>query len=135
MKYSIKALPLVALLPLVTAFTLPSVPTFHGRHGTVHHGYEHFSGSTSATTSTSLHSSATEELAPGIQAINSMNGELEPLLDDLREKNYFRLYSVDMLGSCEYMPQELFECYSETCEIYPIDEEEVRCILLCPFVQ
>jgi len=30
-----------------------------------------------------------------------------------------------MLGSCEYMPQELFECYSETCEIYPIDEEEV----------
>jgi len=32
---------------------------------------------------------------------------------------------VDMLASCEYMPQELFECYSETCEIYPVDEEEV----------
>jgi len=32
---------------------------------------------------------------------------------------------VDMLGSCEYIPQELFECYSETCEIYPIDEEDI----------
>ncbi len=27
-----------------------------------------------------------------------------------------------MLASCEYIPQELFECYSETCEIYPVDE-------------
>ncbi len=74
---------------------------------------------------TSLHSSATEELAPGIQAIDAANGDLEPLLNILREQPYFRLYSVDMLGSCEYMPQELFECYSETCEIYPIDEDEV----------
>lgn len=30
-----------------------------------------------------------------------------------------------MLGSCEYMPQELFECYSQSCEIYPVDEDEV----------
>lgn len=74
---------------------------------------------------TSLHSSATEELTPGIEAINSMNSDIEPLLSELREQEYFRLYSVDMLGSCEYMPQELFECYSETCEIYPIDEEDV----------
>lgn len=74
---------------------------------------------------TSLQSSATEELTPGIEAINSMNNDIEPLLSELREQEYFRLYSVDMLGSCEYMPQELFECYSETCEIYPIDEEEV----------
>uniref|UniRef100_A0A7S3PVZ4 Endoplasmic reticulum oxidoreductin 1 n=1 Tax=Chaetoceros debilis TaxID=122233 RepID=A0A7S3PVZ4_9STRA len=74
---------------------------------------------------TSLQSSATEELTPGIEAINSMNSDIEPLLSELREQEYFRLYSVDMLGSCEYMPQELFECYSETCEIYPIDEEEV----------
>ena len=27
-----------------------------------------------------------------------------------------------MLASCEYIPQELFECYSQTCEIYPVDE-------------
>lgn len=74
---------------------------------------------------TSLQSSATEELTPGIETINSMNSDIEPLLSELREQEYFRLYSVDMLGSCEYMPQELFECYSETCEIYPIDEEEV----------
>lgn len=47
------------------------------------------------------------------------------MLTNLRDKADFRLYSVDMLGSCEYLPQELFECYSETCEIYPIDDEEI----------
>lgn len=30
-----------------------------------------------------------------------------------------------MLASCEYVPQELFECYTESCEIYPVDDEEV----------
>lgn len=72
-----------------------------------------------------LHSTATEDLAPGIAVINSMNEGLEKLLENLRDKPYFRLYSVDMLGSCEYMPQELFECYSQTCEIYPVDQEEI----------
>jgi Endoplasmic Reticulum Oxidoreductin 1 (ERO1). len=71
-------------------------------------------------------SAATEELAPGINSINEWNGEMKEKLDALREHPYFRLYSVDMLGSCEYMPQELFECYSQTCEIFPVDEEEVR---------
>lgn len=74
----------------------------------------------------SIQSQATDDLAPGIDAINSMNGDLEQMLNTLRDQPYFRLYSVDMLGSCEYMPQELFECYSETCEIYPVDEDEVR---------
>jgi len=30
-----------------------------------------------------------------------------------------------MLASCGYLPQELFECYTESCEIYPVDDEEV----------
>lgn len=77
-----------------------------------------------------LFSTATNDLAPGIEAINSMNEGLEELLGTLRDKPYFRLYSVDMLGSCEYMPQELFECYSETCEIYPVDQDEV-CVRSC----
>lgn len=72
-----------------------------------------------------LQSSVNGYLAPGIAAIDSMNNKLEPLLDILREQEYFRLYSVDMLGSCEYMPQELFECYSETCEIYPVDDDDI----------
>ena len=42
---------------------------------------------------------------------------------------FFRLYSVDILASCEYMPQELFECYSESCEIYPVDDDEVGYML------
>lgn len=65
------------------------------------------------------------DFVPSIEAVDRMNPELEGLLMDLRQGNYFRLYSVDMLGSCEYIPQELFECYSESCEIYPVDEDEV----------
>lgn len=114
MKYSVG---IATLLQAATAFTLPNVPSFAAhRHVTTGH----------LNKVAPLHSVATEELTPGINAITSMNGDLEPLLDNLREQHYFRLYSVDMLGSCEYMPQELFECYSETCEIYPVDEDEVR---------
>ena len=67
----------------------------------------------------------TVDLIPGIAAVDALNPQLEPLLSDLREEPFFRLYSVDMLGSCEYMPQELFECYSASCEIYAVDEEVV----------
>ena len=70
-------------------------------------------------------SSSSESLAPGIDAINDMNAGINTLLNDLRTEPAFRLYSVDLLGNCEYMPQELFECYSESCEIYPVDDEEV----------
>ena len=69
--------------------------------------------------------SSNEELLPGIAAIDQLNDDLLEKLDIMREQPYFRLYSVDILGSCEYMPQELKECYSETCEIYPVDDEEV----------
>lgn len=65
------------------------------------------------------------ELQPGIDSIDSANPNLYQALSYLRDDPYFRLYSVDILASCEYIPQELFECYSETCEIYPVDEEEV----------
>uniref|UniRef100_A0A7S4QTG6 Endoplasmic reticulum oxidoreductin 1 n=1 Tax=Ditylum brightwellii TaxID=49249 RepID=A0A7S4QTG6_9STRA len=66
-----------------------------------------------------------DSLREGAVSINSMNDELESLLEELRSQDFFRLYSVDMLASCEYMPQELFECYTESCEIYPIDEEDI----------
>jgi hypothetical protein len=69
--------------------------------------------------------SSNEELLPGIAAIDAANDNLFEKLDALRDKPYFRLYSVDILASCEYIPQELFECYSQSCEIYPVDEEEV----------
>lgn len=78
----------------------------------------------------SLYSTATpvssnEELLPGMKAIDAENHQLFELLCKLKEQAYFRLYSADMLGSCEYLPQELKECYSETCEIYPVDEDKV----------
>ena len=81
---------------------------------------------------TLLHSSASAvssnpTLQPGIALIDECNDEIGEKMHQLRESPYFRLFCVDILASCEYMPQELFECYSETCEVYPVDEEEVRC--------
>lgn len=70
-----------------------------------------------------------EELTVGIEAINLSNNDLMAKLETLCDQPYFRLYSVDILGSCEYMPQELFECYTESCEIYPEEEEDVSVLL------
>lgn len=70
--------------------------------------------------------SSNEDLIPGIKAIDKFNDDLFAKLEKLRHAPYFRYYSVDILASCEYMPQELFECFTESCEIYPVDEEEVR---------
>ena len=76
--------------------------------------------------------SSNEDLLPGIQAIDAANDQIFEQVDSLRQTPYFRLYSVDILASCEYMPQELFECYSETCEIYPVEDEDVSVFsLLC----
>ena len=66
-----------------------------------------------------------ESLAPGIDAIDTALPSIAPLFSELRSLPFFRLYSCDMLASCEYLPQELFECYTESCEIYPVDDDEV----------
>jgi hypothetical protein len=71
-----------------------------------------------------------EDLLPGIAAIDMGNGDLMTRLEKLCDQPYFRLYSVDILASCEYLPQELFECYTESCEIYPEDEENVSIVLM-----
>lgn len=85
--------------------------------------------STTTATATTLRASAAplhdESLAPGIAAIDSAIPSLAPLLSELRNLPYFRMYSCDMLASCEYIPQDLFECYTESCEIYPVDDDEV----------
>lgn len=86
-----------------------------------------FKKSTSLFASSAATISSNEDLLPGIAAIDASNPSLYQMLESMRTKPYFRLYSVDILASCEYLPQELFECYSETCEIYPVDEDEVSC--------
>lgn len=65
------------------------------------------------------------ELSDGIKSIDESNEKLLEMLLELKQNPFFRLYSVDMLASCEYMPQIQEECYTEACEIYPVDEEEV----------
>lgn len=81
-----------------------------------------------AATIGTLHSSAisaNEDLLPGIALIDESNDLIAEQMHSLRQTPYFRLFCVDILASCEYMPQELFECYSETCEVYPVDDDAV----------
>mmetsp|Transcript_20010 Transcript_20010/g.43522 ORF Transcript_20010/g.43522 Transcript_20010/m.43522 type:complete len:402 (+) Transcript_20010:274-1479(+) len=69
--------------------------------------------------------SSNEDLLPGISVIDDANDVIFQQMEVLQDSLYFRLFCVDILASCEYLPQELFECYSETCEVYPVDDEEV----------
>ena len=112
------------LLPAPQKRPSPAAKVANRRGGTFRpcsgrQGLLHLAGTAASTVSSN------GELLPGIEAIDAMNPELLAKLESLREQPYFRLYSVDMLASCEYMPQELFECYSETCEVYPVDDEAV----------
>jgi len=75
--------------------------------------------------STAAPASSNGDLAPGILVIDDANDAIYGYMGSLQDSPYFRLFCVDILASCEYMPQELFECYSETCEVYPIDDDEV----------
>ena len=115
-----------SLFSVCTGFSVPKCsnlytsPSRVGRHS-------HPRGRRSSVLFSAISSNG--ELLPGIAAINEANDEISAKLEYLRQTPYFRLYSVDILASCEYMPQELFECYSETCEVYPIDEEDVSIIL------
>jgi Endoplasmic Reticulum Oxidoreductin 1 (ERO1) len=79
-----------------------------------------------SSSSSTRYNNYQEDLLPGIAAIDAANHELLQKLDVLRDKPYFRYYSIDILASCEYMPQELYECYTQTCEIYPEDGDQVR---------
>ena len=45
-------------------------------------------------------------LLEGAKAVRAHNAEALPLLQDLRARTFFRLYSVDLLASCSYMPSE-----------------------------
>lgn len=77
--------------------------------------------------------SSNPDLIPGIESIDNSNPAIGETLGSLREAPFFRLYAVDILASCEYIPQELFECYTESCEIYPVDDDEVRRVCLLFF--
>jgi len=67
----------------------------------------------------------TEEWFSGIEAIDGYNKELLELLQRLRDQPFFRLYSVDLLNGCGYMPQEEDECESVSCEVFPVDSDRV----------
>lgn len=74
-------------------------------------------------------------MAPGISVIDEANEAIGGYMENVQDSHYFRLFCVDILASCEYMPQELFECYSETCEVYPVDDDEVRFVSMNEGIQ
>lgn len=128
MALSRKWLSLFGLLASVRALVLPRP------HGSRVHTRSHASSSPASSFRLGASSptvSNDEELLPGIAVIDASNSELKGQLDKLCDRPFFRLYSIDILASCEYMPQELFECYTESCEIYPEDENEVSEHLCC----
>jgi hypothetical protein len=125
----------IGLLAVIDGFQVPVSRSHVGRRTLLSQPGNRHSMSSNAVSVIS----SNQDLLPGIAAIEESNEELQKLLVGLRDKPYFRLYSVDILASCEYMPQELFECYTESCEIYPIDEEEVRqidlfCVILAVLI-
>jgi len=64
-------------------------------------------------------------LRDGAEAIDGSIDDLVDLLTEIRSQPFFRLYSVDLLASCAYMPQEIDECETQSCDLYPVDEEDV----------
>ena len=77
--------------------------------------------------SSSLSSSMRDAWRPclrnGAIAIDPEVDELVDLLEEIRSQPFFRLYSVDLLASCAYMPQEITECETQSCDLYPVDED------------
>ena len=61
-------------------------------------------------------------LFAGIAACQRRQGEVLPLLDELRKFDFFSLYSADLLSSCSYMPQTEEPCSLDACEIEPSDD-------------
>eukprot|EP00613_Pedinella_sp_CCMP2098_P054569 CAMPEP_0171897546 /NCGR_PEP_ID=MMETSP0992-20121227/48198_1 /TAXON_ID=483369 /ORGANISM="non described non described, Strain CCMP2098" /LENGTH=392 /DNA_ID=CAMNT_0012525691 /DNA_START=8 /DNA_END=1186 /DNA_ORIENTATION=+ len=59
--------------------------------------------------------------AEGLQCIDEYNEDLLEVLDELRQQPFFRYYSVDLLKGCNYFPQDIDECSTQSCEIYPVD--------------
>lgn len=121
------------IIVVCTAFSVPKLNNNHyrGLENTIQRRVNSFvSTTTTTTTTTSRRSSASissnEDLLPGISVIDDANDVIIDKIENLQESSYFRLFCVDILASCEYMPQELFECYAETCEVYPVDDDAVR---------
>jgi len=118
-----------SIIVACNAFSVPEISNNH--HSRVFYNTKQGSHNSyvSSSTTTSLRLSASissnEDLLPGISVIDDANDVISEQMENLQESPYFRLFCVDILASCEYMPQELFECYSETCEVYPVDDDEV----------
>ena len=61
-------------------------------------------------------------LIDGVKAVREKNDEVLPLLQDLRERRFFRLYAADLLASCSYMPTAEEPCELGECEVDAVDE-------------
>lgn len=69
---------------------------------------------------------SSDNIQSGMREIEAENPRVLEIVGELSMLPYFRYYCVDVLASCEYLPQEISECNAEACEIYPSEESEVR---------
>lgn len=117
------------IVVVCTAFSVPKLNNNHyrGLENTIQRRVNSFVSTTTTSRRSSFTSSisSNEDLLPGIFVIDDANDIIIDKIENLQESSYFRLFCVDILASCEYMPQELFECYAETCEVYPVDDDAV----------
>lgn len=117
------------IVVVCTAFSVPKLNNNHyrGLENTIQRRVNSFVSTTTTSRRSSFTSSisSNEDLLPGIFVIDDANDVIIDKIENLQESSYFRLFCVDILASCEYMPQELFECYAETCEVYPVDDDAV----------
>ena len=60
--------------------------------------------------------------------IRASNHLLQPLLSELRAKDFFSYYAVDLLASCSYMPTTEAPCDLDACEIDPAEDVPARMI-------
>ncbi|KAJ1623538.1 hypothetical protein T492DRAFT_1054005 [Pavlovales sp. CCMP2436] len=70
-------------------------------------------------------SSRASEFDRGVDAINRQVDSTVAKLKQIVDSDFFCLYSVDMLASCAYLPQETDECTLQECECLPCDDEDV----------
>ena len=56
-------------------------------------------------------------LSKGVAAVREQNAAVHPLLQDVRERRFFRFYAADLLAGCSYMPTSEEPCELGECEV------------------
>ena len=62
------------------------------------------------------------DLMIGVDECRKENAHVLPLLNELKQFDFFSYFAVDLLSSCSYMPTEEEPCGLDACEIDPAED-------------